>query len=134
MKQTSNYLFVYGTLLNDDNEFAIYLNKYCTFYRKGKFKGKLYDLGEYPGAVLDNNDGYVHGSTFKLPYQTEAFKYLDDYEGFGNDQEQPNLFIRKVIIVETDSGQIDCWVYLYNLSTTDFKLIASGDYREYKNL
>jgi len=30
MEQTCNYLFVYGTLLDADNEFARYLNNNCT--------------------------------------------------------------------------------------------------------
>ena len=134
MKQNSDYLFVYGTLLGSDNEFAIYLKQYCTFYKPGKFKGKLYDLGEYPGAVHDDNNGYVYGSIFQLLNQAEAFEYLDDYEGFGDDQDQPNLFIRKFISIETDNEQINCWGYLYNLSVAGFRLIESGDYLQYKIL
>ena len=35
---TNNYLFVYGTLLDDGNEFAIYLKNNCSFYAEGRFK------------------------------------------------------------------------------------------------
>jgi len=59
-------------------------------------------------------------------------KYIDDYEGFGEDQEQPNLFIREMAQVETDIGRIDCWVYLYNLPVEGFRGIESGDYTVYK--
>jgi len=46
MKENNNYLFVYGTLLDESNEFAIYLKQNCSYYSKGKFRGRLYDLGE----------------------------------------------------------------------------------------
>jgi gamma-glutamylcyclotransferase (GGCT)/AIG2-like uncharacterized protein YtfP len=136
MIEKSNYLFVYGTLLDESNEFAIYLKQNCNYFGKGKLKGRLYDLGEYPGAIPDENyPGYVYGNVFELKNTAQAFlKYIDDYEGFGEDQEQPNLFIREMRDVETDSRRMDCWVYLYNLSVEDFRVIESGDYTGYKNL
>ena len=136
MEETGNYLFVYGTLLDESNEFAIYLKENCSFYRKGRFRGRLYDLGEYPGAIADENyPGYVYGSILGLKNTAEALQYLDDYEGFGEDQEWPNLFIREMAEVETDGGRIGCWVYLYNLPVEGFRVIELGDYLEYrKNL
>ena len=46
------FLFVYGSLLDEDNEIAIYLKNNSTFYSAGKVKGKLYDIGEYPGGYI----------------------------------------------------------------------------------
>jgi len=128
-----NYLFVYGTLLNGDNEFAIYLKNNCRFYANGKFKGRLYDVGEYPGAIADNQTkGYVYGGIF-LIYDTErVLKQLDDYEGFGPEQEQPNLFVRDIISIDSNNGPLDCWCYLYNLPVEGLPLIASGDYCKLK--
>ncbi len=129
MIEKGNYLFVYGTLLDESNEFAIYLKQNCSYFDKGKLKGRLYDLGEYPGAIADENyPGYIYGCIFELKDTSEALKYLDDYEGFGEGQRQPNLFIREMRDVETDSGRMGCWVYLYNLSVEDFRVIESGDY------
>jgi len=133
MIEKSNYLFVYGTLLDESNEFAIYLKQNCSYFDKGKLKGRLYDLGEYPGAMADENyPGYIYGSIFELKNTAEALKYLDDYEGIGEDQKQPNLFTREMLKVETDSGRIDCWVYLYNLPADGFRRIESGDYWGYR--
>jgi gamma-glutamylcyclotransferase (GGCT)/AIG2-like uncharacterized protein YtfP len=133
MKENSNYLFVYGTLLDESNEFAIYLKQNCSYYSKGRFRGRLYDLGEYPGAIADENyPAFVYGSIFKLKNAIEALKYLDDYESFGEDQEQPNLFFREMAKVETDNGRINCWVYLYNLPIEGFRVIESGNYAEYR--
>ena len=130
--ETENYLFVYGTLLDNGNEFATYLNNNCSIYSKGKLKAKLYDLGEYPGAIATDELVYTYGTIVKLTNSKEVLKHLDDYEGYGPTQLQPNLFIRVMTEVESDSGFINCWVYFYNLSVTGLKVIESGDYLKYK--
>jgi gamma-glutamylcyclotransferase (GGCT)/AIG2-like uncharacterized protein YtfP len=58
----------------------------------------------------------------------ETLKVLDDYEGFGEEQEQPNLFVREVIEVEIDVKKLACWVYLYNLATDNYPQVLSGKY------
>ncbi|HEY0246531.1 MAG TPA: gamma-glutamylcyclotransferase family protein [Mucilaginibacter sp.] len=127
----TNLLFIYGTLLNPDNEFAAYLQKNSDLHCKGTFKGKLYDIGEYPGAVEDRNGkSYVHGSILILN-NLKALKVIDHYEGFGASEPQPNLFIRKLINAETTIGIVKCWVYLYNLPVDGLHLISSGDYFNY---
>jgi gamma-glutamylcyclotransferase (GGCT)/AIG2-like uncharacterized protein YtfP len=134
MKETTNYLFVYGTLLDKRNKFSFYLNKNCRFYNNGRFKGRLYDIGEYPGAIADSNStGYIYGSIVLINSPVKVLKQLDDYEGFSDDQQQPNLFIREILEVETENGAINCWVYLYNLPVYGLRIIESGDYLKYKN-
>ncbi|MDB5156146.1 MAG: btrG [Mucilaginibacter sp.] len=128
----NDLLFVYGSLLSADNEFANYLSNNATFYSHGKLKGKLYDMGEYPGAIVGDDDVYdISGSIYKLNNPKQALKVLDDYEGFGNDQEQPNLFIRELLPVSTSHGAINCWVYLYNRAISDLVEIKSGEYIKY---
>jgi gamma-glutamylcyclotransferase (GGCT)/AIG2-like uncharacterized protein YtfP len=130
MDERPDYLFVYGSLLNDDNEFAVYLKQNCTFYNKGKFEGKLYNIGLYPGAIAYTGYGqYVYGSIFLVDNPKITFAVLDEYEGFGADEPYPNEFIRQLIKIEIENGKkIDCWVYLYNLPVEEFPLIASGNY------
>jgi gamma-glutamylcyclotransferase (GGCT)/AIG2-like uncharacterized protein YtfP len=126
-------LFIYGSLLESDNEFGRYLKQHATIYKRGNFKGKLYDVGEYPGAVhLPDTDHKVHGIIIKLEDVDQTLKYIDDYEGFGYDQLQPNLFIRKLLTVQAENKNVKCWVYLYNHPTAHFKQILSGDYLSYK--
>lgn len=92
----------------------------------------LYDIGEYPGAVItDNTDGYIYGSIFKLHHSEENLRVIDDYEGYGTEQDQPNLYIRSVALVETNSGAVDAWIYVYNLPTNGLPQITSGNYAEY---
>lgn len=128
-----NKLFIYGSLLETDNEFGRYLKQHTTIYKPGKFKGKLYDAGDYPGAVHLPDGGYkVHGIIIQLVNVEETLKVIDDYEGFGDDQLQPNLFLRKLLTVQTADENVKCWVYLYNHPTTHLKQILSGDYLGYK--
>ena len=128
----TDLLFVYGTLLQPGNEFADYLNQHCTYITLGKMKGILYDIGEYPGLVIPGDaEQYIYGSVLKLCHPEENLRVIDDYEGFGPGQEQPNLFVRVIKPVETDSEIIEAWVYLYNLPTTDLPQITSGNYSEH---
>ena len=107
-----NKLFIYGSLLETDNEFGLYLKQNTTYYKPGKFKGKLYDVGEYPGAIASSADSYmVHGSILLLNNLAETLKHLDDYEGYGEDQLQPNLFVRKLLTIQTADANVKCWVY-----------------------
>jgi gamma-glutamylcyclotransferase (GGCT)/AIG2-like uncharacterized protein YtfP len=124
---TNRYLFVYGTLLQPGNTFAAYLKKHCSFYGEGRFKGLLYDAGQYPGALfLPAGDNFVYGHIFLMDNAAAVLKVLDDYEGFGAEQLQPNEFIRELVDISEDV--INCWVYLYNWPVEGLKLIESGRY------
>jgi gamma-glutamylcyclotransferase (GGCT)/AIG2-like uncharacterized protein YtfP len=128
----NNLLFVYGTLLQPGNDFADYLKRNCTCLFTGKLKGLLYDIGEYPGAIISNNtEGYIHGGIFKLHHPVENLRMIDDYEGYGPEQELPNLYIRSITSIETDKGFVNAWVYLYNLPVDGLPQIKSGNYAEY---
>jgi gamma-glutamylcyclotransferase (GGCT)/AIG2-like uncharacterized protein YtfP len=129
---TNDLLFVYGTLLLADNEFANYLTSNSTICCKGKIQGRLYDAGHYPALVIDSKDNYdVWGTVYRLKNLQEVLKQLDFYEGYGEGEEQPYLYIREALTIETNIGAMTCWVYLYNHSVAGFKEIATGDYVEY---
>jgi gamma-glutamylcyclotransferase (GGCT)/AIG2-like uncharacterized protein YtfP len=129
----NDLLYVYGTLLQKDNEFALYLQKNASFLGTGKFNGKLYDIGDYPGAIADKACEYeVHGSIFRLNEPEKLLKIIDDYEGYGPKQPTPNLFTRKLIKIETNNGIVKCWTYLYNRPVEGYHLISSGNYLKYK--
>ncbi len=129
---SNSYLFVYGTLLSEGNEFASFLMENSIFYSNAKFRGKLYDIGEYPGAISDPGCGYfVHGQVFFMNDPETILRRLDDYEGFGDDQPQSNEFIRELIEVETDDQLLKCWGYLYKFPVDGLWHIKSGNYLEY---
>jgi gamma-glutamylcyclotransferase (GGCT)/AIG2-like uncharacterized protein YtfP len=129
MSEKSDLLFVYGTLLILENEFGQYLHHNGKIVSRGKFKGTLYDLGQYPAAVSDSQaEGFVHGTILRLCNPAEALKHLDFYEGIG----QPFCeYIRTSVDVETENSVEKCWVYLYNLPAKDLKVIKNGNYLNY---
>lgn len=125
------FLFVYGTLLDDDNQYSVYLKGNSSFYSDGRVIGELYDIGLYPGLVLSRRgQQYVYGCILKIDHPQRVFTFIDQYEGYGTDQVQPNEFVRKLVDVETGKGLVRCSVYLYNLSTDGFSLIEGGRYRK----
>ncbi|WP_214070928.1 gamma-glutamylcyclotransferase family protein [Mucilaginibacter sp. dw_454] len=129
---TNDLLFVYGTLLIADNEFARYLTGNSTFYCPGKIKGKLYDVGHYPALVIEEENNYdISGTVYRLHDADAVLKYLDPYEGYGEGEELPYLFVREALPIETEQGVILCWIYLYNRSVEGLYLIESGDYLDY---
>jgi len=129
MDNNCDYLFVYGSLLNADNFYARYLKENSHPVAEGSFNGLLYDIGEYPGAIFNHmSDKRVYGTVVKLNNVSNALKIIDQYEGFGPTEEQPNLFVRQILVIDTPTGPLNCWVYLYNLPVTGFKLIPSGKY------
>ena len=121
-------LFVYGTLLNHNNEFAVYLKEHSHFFANGKVKGTLYDIGEYPGAVLDDGDEYIYGVILQIDDPEVVFLEIDDYEGYGDEQREPNEFVRISTDVETASEIEHCYTYVYNLPVDGLKKIEGGRY------
>jgi gamma-glutamylcyclotransferase (GGCT)/AIG2-like uncharacterized protein YtfP len=129
MEETSNYLFVYGTLLDEKNQFGAYLKNHCSFFQQGKFRGKLYNIGNYPGAIAQpGGDTYVFGSIFILNDTDEILKILDEYEGVGPANPQPTEYTRELIGIEARDEFIKCWVYLYNRPVENLALIKDGRY------
>lgn len=130
MENAHNYLFVYGSLLDNDNEFGHYLKNNSRCISKGSFTGLLYDMGEYPGAIYDaaaNNK--VFGDVVLLNSNPGILNIIDEYEGYGDTQPQPYLFVRKLLPIQTLTGTLNCWVYLYNLPVTGHRQITSGRYK-----
>lgn len=123
----NDLLFVYGTLLNADNKYAAYLRSNSAFYAHGKLQAQMYNIGKYPGTVLsDKDDEFVFGSIYRVSDALTVLPVIDVYEGFGDDQPQPNEFIREIVTIQTDAGDIACWIYLYNLPVDGLPQIATG--------
>lgn len=130
----TSLLFVYGTLLQSDNEFARYLQQNCAFVSKGTINGQLYDLGEYPGLVLSvDGDQLVHGSIYDMTHPDAILKCLDEYEGVDAGEEQPDLYRRETHKVKTTNKALDAWVYVYNRPIFNPLVVPGGDYLAYIN-
>jgi len=136
MSDSGQYLFVYGSLLPGQApaEIAPTVDRLKTV-GDGFVRGRLYELGEYPGLVLDETGEKIPGKIFRLPEEPEVLKRLDDYEEFDPDQPEGSLFVRQKLTV-TRSGQnrkLTCWVYVYNPHAGAVPAIGPGEFPKARN-
>jgi gamma-glutamylcyclotransferase (GGCT)/AIG2-like uncharacterized protein YtfP len=91
----------------------------------GTFRGKLFDLGRYPGTTPSGvSTDRVIGEVYQLNTSQAALGILDQYEG--------QRFKRKRVAIALDNGKIvTAWIYLYKGAVKHRKLIPSGDYVQY---
>ena len=92
-------------------------------------RGRLYDFGDYPGAVVDpSSHTSVHGELVELP-DDESILALDGYEEFDPANPQRSLFIRTEVRIHLTHGRdVDAWMYVYNKDPGDAPLITGGIY------
>lgn len=128
MKQ---FLFTYGTLSSGQapssvKQLMLSLKRYGTGY----IRGRLYNLGDFPGAILsESSRNKVFGDVFELPADKSVLKRIDEYEEFSPRRPTNSLFVRRRVPVKLDTGeQIECWTYVYNGKVPRKGRIVSGDY------
>ena len=113
---TSHQLFVYGSLRSDSGHPAHrYVSDAFLLLGPARVPGKVYDLGDYPGAVPAGNDCFILGEVYRLKEGADfntAAALLDEYEGLN---ETPPLFRRAQVSVYTaDGSTTEAWIYWYN--------------------
>ena len=113
----SEFLFTYGTLRpgHAPEEIAPTVAK-LRAVGNGFVYGTLYDLGAYPGAILDPaSTRKISGSVFEIPNDPSVLQQLDAYEEFDSSALEESLFVRTLCAVELESGgMLQCWIYVYN--------------------
>jgi gamma-glutamylcyclotransferase (GGCT)/AIG2-like uncharacterized protein YtfP len=116
----NEYIFVYGTLRRDTNsEMHRLLVQYAEFVSDATYRGKLYQIDYYPGAVpSDNPDDVVQGEVYLLHQADIVLPLLDRYEECGPDFPEPNEYNRqKQSVLLKDGRTVTAWVYIYNHPT-----------------
>jgi gamma-glutamylcyclotransferase (GGCT)/AIG2-like uncharacterized protein YtfP len=123
-------LFVYGTLRTGREPAAIRAVA-RTLRRCGaaRLRGRLYDLGPYPGAIADPAAAWVHGEIVELTAASPPLAWFDAYEEFDPAQPDRGGYRRERHAVETDAGPVACWVYLLVREPAGAPRIASGEWR-----
>lgn len=133
--EMKDYLFVYGTLSpkHAPSEIRHSVRRLHPI-SSATVKGYLYDLGEYPAAILDaSTRRKITGQVFELPADPSVLRSLDAYEGYKPKNVKESLFIRRRTTVVLDDGQeLECWIYIYNRDLGAAPLIASGNYAKSK--
>lgn len=119
---------VYGTLRKGQGANGYFKDR-AKYLGKSRISAKLYRLGWYPGIKLGGERRFIsEGPTVVVDlYEIEDERLpamLDGYEGY------PSLYGRDV--VEDENGK-EVWVYEYNGSVQEDRLISSGDWEEGDN-
>ena len=124
-------LFVYGTLLKGQHE-DWQQRVGAHLVGRGRINGKLYNLGEFPGALANSDPRcQVEGEVYCLDDINHATRILDEYEEYHPSHPEKSLFIRREVpVVMEDGTGKRAWVYLYNGPVNESDLILSGNYRE----
>src|SRR5687768_10199370 len=79
VKRMSRHLvFVYGSLRRGNTRAMSVRFPEATYVAEGKVRGSLYDLGEYPGLVLDGEASVVTGEMYEV--DDDTLHRLDKFE------------------------------------------------------
>ena len=118
-------VFVYGSLRRGNPGAMSVRFPEATFVAEGRVRGSLYDLGDYPGLLLDSAASVVTGEVYEVDddtlYSLDEFELTSDYS-------------RKQVEVEHASERVDCWIYVPERDADFFigyELIESGDWIEH---
>lgn len=131
----SDFLFVYGTLRRGQ-PLARYLDPVkARFVGEGNIVGRLFDLGDYPGATPDpKRFSRVKGEVYELLEPAETLPVLDDVEGFDARRPERSLFERRSVTVRLEAGaDLTAWVYFYKKPLMQALEIPDGDFIRYRS-
>lgn len=125
-------LFVYGTLRRGFPLHHYLEEASPRFLGRGTIRGRLYDLGEYPGAIKSTRSAdEIEGELFELTDPVEQFKRLDEIEEYSPDRPGESLFLRERVNVRLETGEtVEAWAYFLPAKPADARLIPSGNYGE----
>ena len=128
-------LFVYGSLRSGFRSPAYeYISRYFHLIGNAKVKGKLFDLGNYPGAVPSGDESFIMGELYEINDASQfawAIAQLYDYEGIDPSEGEEKLYRRELVDAFVNNETIRAWIYWYNGDVGGKPLIASGDVLEY---
>jgi gamma-glutamylcyclotransferase (GGCT)/AIG2-like uncharacterized protein YtfP len=120
VEQDPGHLFVYGTLRRGGPMHAL-LEPGARWVAAARLRGRLYDLGPFPGLCEGRRGDWVQGELYRIR-EAGLLEVLDRYEGRA---------FRRVVreALPADGGApVPAWVYLFAGSLRGRRRIASGDY------
>lgn len=144
----ANMIAVYGTLRSDvvakirDPELQQRAKQ--VRQRLGKpigecrVRGRLVDLGEYPGLVLDGHST-VRAELYALPFGgvgsqglrdfRSAMAAIDEFEGVNPDDPAASEYVRRYVELAAPEGAA-AWVYVLNKPSRRAQPLEVGDWRK----
>jgi gamma-glutamylcyclotransferase (GGCT)/AIG2-like uncharacterized protein YtfP len=119
----SHLIFVYGSLRRGSAGAMSKRFPTSKFVDDASVNGSLYDLGAYPGLLLDESNSLVIGEVYEV--DDETLKKLDDFEASSN-------YVRKEVEISFAAQKRLGWVYEPNPEDYSLRtLITSGDWIDY---
>ena len=119
-------VFVYGTLRRGGAGAMSIRFPGAKFIAEAKVCGSLYDLGAYPGLLVNGSNSSVSGEVYEVDQET--LNKLDEFEA-------SSRYRRKQVEISLGTHRRVCWTYepdpeSYSLRT----LITSGDWVEHAKM
>lgn len=132
--QTS-FLFVYGSLLSGFKSRAYeYIRRYFRLLGYATVTGTMYDMGHFPVVRRDDTGRVVKGELYEI-INTHEFSFamaqLDDYEGLYPEEGHEAYYLRETAEVNFNGQPVTAWIYWYNHSVNDARIVENGDMLEY---
>ena len=116
-------VFVYGTLRRGGAGAMSIRFPDSQFIADAEVRGSLYDLGAYPGLLLNESNSSVIGEVYEVDDAT--LNKLDDFEASSH-------YWRKQVEISLGTHRRICWIYEPNPEFYSPRtLITSGDWIEY---
>lgn len=110
-------LFVYGTLMSTSLSGMELIGK-------ARARGSLFDLGHYPGLVVEDSGSVVYGELYEAT--PRALSLLDRFERYDSSSLKESLYIRcRVRLIEPN---VTAWVYIYNQPVLGCPRIDGGEW------
>ena len=129
------HLFVYGSLRSGFRSPAYeYISRFFNFIGEAKVRGKLFDMGSYPGAVPASDNTFIIGEIYVIKDDSDfswAIGQLDDYEGVNVESDEMQLYRRELTDVFINNEVTPAWIYWYSGNVSGRPEIVSGDLMEY---
>jgi gamma-glutamylcyclotransferase (GGCT)/AIG2-like uncharacterized protein YtfP len=126
-------LFVYGTLRAFvDIPMARRLRLSSRHLGTARARGRLYDLGPYPGLTAPRRRGdWVAGDLYALRSPRALLEVLDRYEAGSAGRERPRFVRVRATVLGAGGRRRFAWLYLYRPPVRPQTRIACGDYAVY---
>lgn len=120
---TTHLIFIYGSLRRGSAQSMSARFPESKFIAEAKVRGRLYDLGAYPGLLLSESNSLVSGEVYEV--DDETLNKLDEFEASTN-------YLRKEVEISVGNENQLGWTYepnpaFYSLRT----VISSGDWSEH---
>lgn len=120
---SKHLVFVYGTLRRGGVRAMPGLFPGARFVGGGSVRGSLYDLGEFPGLLLEGSGPAVTGEVYEV--DDDVLDKLDEIEA-------SSFYRRERVEVSLGDERRACWVYVYDPELyPGGVLITSGDWIEH---